>query len=459
MKIAFIGAGSQVFCVKIITDILSFPELRKNIEICLMDIDPVRLQHTLKILETYKADHQDKLNEVKFSSTTDQREAIRDAKYVISAFLVGGSEAYKNDILIPMKYKVYQNVADTCSAGAIFRFLRNVPVFQEIAKNMKEVGYNAGESNRSPPLHLNYVNPMAMNTWYCNLVFPDSTVGLCHGVQHTAELGLQWWLGVSPHQMYYMAAGINHMAWFIDLKYKDPDNPNAPWRDGYPLLNEHIKEEPGLIGTEKVRFDMMKATGYFMTESSGHLAEYLPYYMKREDLRKKYGGGDKGVNSLSPEQAIGRFQEMEKAYEELESKEIKHMGFKDQKSEEYGAAIIHAMETNIPFVFNGNVINKKGSRITNLLADCCVEVPCTANFSGIHPQGGIELPPVCAGLCSSNIMVQNCAVKGAFHKNRELIYHAMLLDPNNASVLCPEEIRQMTEEMFEANKKWLTWLF
>ena len=453
VKISFIGAGSKGFCQGIITDILSFPAMRKNVTFSLHDINKKRLDYIHKLFEYYKEDHKDLLKNIEFEATLDQRESIKDAKYVIAAFMVGGWEAYKLDVDIPHKWGVTQNVGDTLGPGGVFRFLRSAPVYKEIVTNMKEVGYKGAQK----PVFLNYTNPMAMNTWYCNSIWENSTVGLCHGVQGTSNQ-LRMYIGAAPQEFSFLCAGINHMAWFLDLWFKDYTVEDAHWEDGYPIIWEHLKEEPEIMGSEKLRWDMMKATGYYMTESSGHLSEYLPFYRKRDDLLEKYKGSETGFDSLRHAVDMENFARDSQNREEMvDEKEPPHIAFKKTASHEYASNIINAMETNDPFRFNGNVMNWKKSLITNLPADCCVEVPIFVDYHGMHPQGGIELPTVCQALCTSNIMVQKAAVSGALTKNKEKIYHALLLDPNTASVCSPEEIRDMTGEMFEAQSKWLKW--
>lgn len=457
VKIAFIGAGSRGFAMKLVTDILTFPALRKKTLFSLQDINTNRLDHILKKLQYYKEDHPDLLKNVEFEATEDQRESIKDAKYILAAFMIGGPEAFKNDIDIPFKYGVTQNVGDTLGPGGLFRFLRNVPVYTEIVTNMREVGYNAGTRNSARPLFLNYTNPMVMNTWYCNLLLPDSTVGLCHGVQGTANQ-LRMYVGATPEEFSYFCAGINHMAWFIDVRFKDMTKEDHAWEDAYPIIWEHFKEEPQIMGSEKVRWDMMKATGYYMTESSGHLSEYIPYYRKRKDLLEKYKGSETGFDSLKHGWTMEQFKNRTDDREEMVKGEPARTNFKEHPTSEYGSHIINAMETNVPFRFNGNVMNKDGGLITNLPANCCVEVPVFADYHGLHPQGGIELPTVCQALCTSNIMVQKAAVEGVVKKDRERLYQALLLDPNTASVCSPEEIRDMFEELLGANEKWLSFL-
>jgi len=455
MKIAFIGAGSIVFGENILTDILAFPSLRKDLVIVLEDIDPIRLDLIYRLMEKYKELHPQELGDVTFEKTTDLKKAIINANYVICAIHVGGLDAFKLDIEIPFKYGVTQCVGDTLGPGGIFRFLRQSTVLKQIITIIQEVGHNP-EFKYQSPLLINYANPMAMNTWYCNIISPDSTIGLCHGVQGTAAM-LQNWIKVKNENFSFLCAGINHMAWFLKLSYKDPDNNVPSWQDAYPLLYDAFKKNPNLIGGEKLRWDMMEVTGYFMTEYTGHLSEYLPYYRKREDLLEKYKGNINGFNSLLHGE-VYRLDSIQN--KRLEKNFLRRLGRKTLKlkknpTEEYASHIMNAIETGIPFRFNGNVINKKGGLITNLPINCCVEVPVFADYQGLHPHGGIELPTVCQALCISNIMVQKAAIEGQITLDREKIYHAVMLDPNTASVCSPKEIRDMVDDLFKAEKKWL----
>ena len=452
LKITMIGAGSIVFGHNILTDILAHPALREDTLICLEDIDPTRLDLMYKLMLKYKESNPEQLEGVSFEKTTDLRKAITNAKYLISAIHVGGLNAFKLDIEIPFKYGVTQCVGDTLGPGGIFRFLRQSTALKKIVELIKDVGYNS----ELKPLLLNYANPMAMNTWYSNFIYPDSTVGLCHGVQGTAAL-LRHWIGVKREDFSYLCAGINHMAWFLNAWYKNPTDPNKTWKNIYPLLYNAYKKNPELAGSEKLRWDMMEATGYFMTESSGHLSEYLPYYRKRKSLLEKYKGTETFHNSLIHGEVL-RFDiiEADKIEKRLNRRiERKRLKLKKTPTDEYASHIINAIETNKPFRFNGNVINKEGGLITNLPKDCCVEVPVFADYQGLHPQGGIKLPTICQALCISNVMVQKAAVEGALELDREKIYHAVLLDPNTASVCSPKEIREMVDDMFDAEKEWL----
>lgn len=452
LKISFIGAGSLVFAENVITDILSFPELRKDTLICLEDVDANRLDLMYQVVKKVIEDNPETLKDVQLEKTTDQKKAIKDAKYIINAINVGGLEALKHDLEIPLKYGVSQAVGDTLGPGGVFRFLRNAPIFDSIMKDIQEIGYHS-EVDTDKPIFLNYTNPMAMNTWYCNSILPDSTVGLCHGVQGTA-MTLCLATGAKMPDFSFFCAGINHMAWFLELWYKDKEK---GWKNAYPRLIENIEKTPMMQDHERLRIDMMKATGYFMTESCAHLSEYLPYYRKREELIKEYSGKGSEYSELKQAAYYEKYLEsqgdMEKDFEKKLKK--RRIRVKKRPSTEYASHIINAMETNQPFRFNGNVINKDQGLITNLPNGCCVEVPVFADSHGLHPQGGITLPTICQGLCNSNVMVQKAAVEGALDLDKESIYHAVLLDPNTASVCSPSEVREMVEEMFKAEQKWI----
>jgi len=452
LKIAFIGAGSFVFGKTLLTDILMFPSLIEDTVICLEDIDEHYLDLMYKYMIKLQESYPGRFDGVTFEKTTNQRKAIKDAKYIINAIHVGGYEAYKLDLDIPYKYGVTQCVGDTLGPGGVFRFLRSTPVMKSILKDIEEIGYN-NENDSDKPLILNYTNPMAMVSWYCNKIIPDSTIGLCHGVFGTA-MALRHALGINSENFTYLCAGINHMAWFIKLLYRE--NKFSPWKNAYQLINRKLEENPTLEEMERLRVDMMRATGYFMTESSGHLSEYLPYYRKRDDLLEKYRGTMLFAN-LEHNFSYFFSKKNSESIDKTIARKLKRKKLKLKKthSGEYATYIINAIETNKPFIFNGNVINKQGGLITNLPKECCVEVPVAADNLGLHPQGGIELPTICQALCISNIMVQKAAVEGALTLDREKIYHAVLLDPNTASVCSPTEIRNMVDEMFEAEAKWL----
>ena len=256
MRIAFIGAGSIVFGINLLTDILTFPSLRRDTVIILEDINQNRLDLMYRLMQTYKEKYTDLLQGISFEKTTDLKIAVKDAKYIICAIHVGGLDAFKLDIEIPFKYGVSQCVGDTLGPGGVFRFLRQSTLLKPLIELIIEVGYGAsGETDKS--ILFNYANPMAMNTWYCNLLKPDSTVGLCHGVQDTSRM-IRRWINVEKENFSFLSAGINHMAWFLELRYKHSEDSMCEWINAYPLLHELYINNPEIIQGEKLRWDMME---------------------------------------------------------------------------------------------------------------------------------------------------------------------------------------------------------
>lgn len=431
-KIAMIGAGSIVFAKNIMVDILSFPELSDS-TIALMDIDPKRLSMISRLAdklvkqEGYKAT---------IISTLDRREALKDADYVITMIQAGGLEAYQLDIEIPLKYGVKQAVGDTLGPGGVFRFLRTAAVFKGIAQDMEELCPDA--------LWINYVNPMAMNCWYINRISNIKNVGLCHSVQGTSEWLAQI-IGAPYEEISFISAGINHMAWFLEFKWNG--------KDAYPLIKEKYND-PDIYKKDVTKFEFLKHFGYYVTESSHHMSEYVPYFRKFdhwiEKIHKDANWNDDGVyNGMylkCCQNAAARFDsDMEKLIN-AEKVEVK-------RTHEYGAYIIHSMETGVPRVIYGNVDNK--GLITNLPEGCCVEVPCLVDKNGIQPTVIGDLPPQLAALNRTNINVQELAVMGAITGNKEYIYQAVMMDPLTSAVLDMDQIRSMVSEMFAAEEKWI----
>lgn len=432
-KIAMIGAGSVEFCMRLVQDILYYDSL-KDAHIVLMDIDGVKLKTTLAVMENMREQYKLPCT---FSATTNRRKALKGADFALVMIMVGGLKAYELDISIPLKYGVDQCVGDTVNPGGVFRGLRHVPAFQEMLRDAEEVCPDV--------LFMNYANPMAVCSWAMQKTFPHiASVGLCHGVQHTTRL-LCMWLRVPEEECEIHVAGINHMAWFLKMKHKGEDL--------YPRLWAKLEAE-GPIRFEHYRFEMMKATGYFMTELPGHMSEYLPYFRHRADLRELFGGpwlmgetgGDLKFQQRTRDDYAARMQAMA-------SGETPVPYIPDRKSEEYAADIMNARLTGQTSRFAGNVLNK--GFITNLPWDCCVEVPVYVDQSGLHPTFVGELPKVCASLCRSNIAVQELAVDAALSGDFEAAYQACLLDPLTAATIAPHEIRDMVDEMFEAEVEWL----
>ncbi len=423
-KITLIGAGSVVFAKTLIGDILQFSELA-DATICLMDIDPARLK-TADVMMKRMAR---KLGvSAKIVSTLDRREAIRGAKYVICTIQVGGFEpSTVRDFEIPKKYGIQQTIGDTLGIGGIFRALRTIPVLVGIAQEIAEVGH-------PDCLFLNYTNPMAMNCWAIHEATGVPHVGLCHSVFGTARM-LASHVGLPFEDMSYLVAGVNHMAFFLQLKYRG--------QDIYPLLFR-VLEDPDRT-YERVRYEMMRRTGFFVTESSEHQAEYTPYFIHH---------GQKTIEEFGVpiDEYLRRCEAITTTWKEAEAKLIGEEGGIEvsPQSHEYGSYIIHSLETNTPRTIYGNVPNR--ALIDNLQDGCCVEVPCLVDGTGLHPVKIGALPPQLAALCMTNVNVQRLTVDAALTGRREHIYHAAMLDPHTSATLTLDRIWAMCDELIEAHQ-------
>lgn len=432
VKIVIIGAGSHVFARRLITDFLSFPELRDS-TITLMDIDPERLGliTTLarRMVEQYGF-------ETKIESTLDRRTALKGADYVVVSIRVGGTAANKLDVMIPAKYGVEQAVGDTIGPGGVFYGLRHIPVMLDICRDVEELCPDA--------LLINYTNPMAMICWAVNDHSRVRNVGLCHSVQSTAS-DLARYIGAPLDEISYWVAGINHMAWFLDFKWRG--------RDAYPFLRERLKDpeiylrpDAHWAGPDAVRVEVFKALGYFPTESSQHLSEYVPYFRKRPDLFERFR---LEVAFSLKRQEARRAMEEEEVRRWLEGGEVIPL----QRSHEYCSHIIHSIETDTPRRVNANVRNT--GLITNLQEGCCVEVPCLVDGTGVRPCYVGGLPTQCAALNRTNINVQELGVRAAVERDRSLAFQAILLDPLTSAILTVDEARGMVDEMVEAEARYL----
>jgi len=365
-------------------------------------------------------------------ATTDRREALKDADYVVVMIQSGGVEEFRQDYEIPLKYGVDQCIGDTMGPGGVFRALRHIPALLEIANDMRELCPNA--------ILFNYANPMAMCCWALGRVEGLQFVGLCHGVQTTMDL-IASYTGVPKDEIDYLCAGINHMGWFLRLDHKG--------NDLYPLLKANF-EKPGYYVNEKVRAEVMRHFGYFMTESTGHLSEYLPYFRKNKKALDLYCdepafGGESGAYYKYCTMLAEKFAKTDPL--SIESTEL------GPRSAEYCSHIIEAMETGVPFRFNGNIRND--GYITNLPQGCCVEVPIYAGRTGLNATVVGNLPVQCAALNMSNVQVQGLVVEATFSGDPELVMNAVAMDPLTASVLTLHEIREMVSEMLAAEANWL----
>ena len=438
-KITLIGAGSTVFTRNLCSDILLTPVLQ-DCTISLMDIDPGRLEQARSLVQAI-VDRRGLAAQVE--ATTDRLEAVRDADYVITTFQQGGLEAYKTDIEIPQRYGVEQCVGDTLGPGGVFRSLRTIPVLLDLCRDMDNVA-------AMDALLINYVNPMAANCWAVAEATGRPHVGLCHSVQGTSEM-LARWIGVPYDEVSFLCAGINHQAFFLEF--------TRGQEDLYPLLWEAI-ERPEIDAEEPVRIEMMKYFGYFVTESSGHASEYVPYLRKtakmvEEELVPRFanerdGWFDWGRTGGYLRHCIRRSAESVREYQELLE------GVRDlptARTHEYGSYIIEAIETNRPARINGNVPNS--GLIENLPTGCCVEVPCLVDGAGVQPTSVGTLPTQLAALNRWSVNVQELIVEAALTGDTEAVHHAVRMDPLTAAVCTLPQIRAMVDEMLEAQAAWL----
>jgi alpha-galactosidase len=426
-KITFIGAGSTVFAKNLMGDILSYPELAES-HIVLHDIDAERLRTSEIVGHKVAAAAQARPT---ITATTDRRAALDGADYAICMIQVAG---YKPgtviDFEIPKKVGLRQTIADTSGIGGIMRGLRTIPVLLEMCRDMEELCPNV--------TFLNYVNPMVMNCWAIDRASSIKTIGLCHSVPHTAgELAGD--IGVPVAEINYLVAGINHMAFFLKLERNGVDL--------YPALHRVVAEGRVPDGN-RVRYEMLQRLGYFVTESSEHFSEYVPWFIKRDrpDLIERY--------NIPLDEYIRRCENQISAWESLrEYLEAPDSGLTVERSQEYGSGIIHSLETGEPRIIYGNVPNDY--LIDNLPVGVPVEIPCLVDRNGIQPTRIGHLPPHLAALMQTNINVQALTVEAALTQRRDHIYHAAMLDPHTATELDLDQIWALVDELIEAHGEWL----
>jgi alpha-galactosidase len=428
MKIAMIGAGSHVFSRRLIADILSFPAL-EGAHIALMDLDAQRLA-TMEALANKMVRQSG--TPARISATTDLGAALDGADYVTVSIRVSDSHHH---ITIPDRYGINQAVGDTSGPGGVFYYLKNVQAMVDIARAMERHCPNA--------LMLNYTNPMVMLSWTITDLTNIRYVGLCHSVQGTAQK-LAEYIGAPFEEISYWAAGINHMAWF--LKYQ------RNGQDAYPLIHQAM-QNPDIYAQDIVKFETMKHFGAFVSESSVHLSEYLPYFRRTPELIARYTNPAMwGVvaGDLSPEARWQR-QIARRAEQDAELQEFAYgqTPVPMERSHEYCTRIMNAIETNELYMFNGNVPNT--GLISNLPPKAVVEVPIIVDASGLHPCYVGDLPEALAGLNRSNLSVQALAVQGYQQHDRECVYRAIQLDPLTSALLTLDDIRSMVDEMFAAD--------
>ncbi len=429
-KIAMIGAGSLIFCKTLTMDILA-TEALQNTEICLMD----KVKPRLDKMEAFVKEvvKKNKLP-TKVTATLDRREALDGAKYVINMIQVGGVDAFRMDYEIPLKYGVDQCIADSIGPGGVFRALRTIPILAEMSRDINELCPDA--------ILLNYANPMGANCSALGRVAEAQFIGLCHGVQTTLDL-ISRYVDVPKDQVDFVCAGINHMGWFLAIRDK------RDGRDLYPILREKC-ERPEYYVNEKVRCEVLRHFGYFMTESTGHLSEYVPWFRSSRRALDLYCdqpafGGASGAYFNYCNMLAEKYKSVD--YLATESRKI------ERRSIEYCSYILEAAETDNVFRLNGNVRND--GYITNLPQGCCVEVPVFVDARGLHPVRIGDLPLQCAALNQSNVTVQQLAVEAALTGNPEYAMQAIALDPLTSAVCTLKEVREMTREMLKAQQKWL----
>lgn len=435
IKITFMGAGSTVFARNVLGDVMCTPALRES-EIALYDIDEKRLNESKIILDAINKNINN--NRAKISTylgVGQRKEALRDANFVVNAIQVGGYDPCTiTDFEIPKKYGVKQTIADTLGIGGIMRTLRTIPVLEEFAADMEEVCPDT--------LFLNYTNPMAMLTGYMQRYTKIRTVGLCHSVQVCSKdlltnLGMEDKLEGRKE----LIAGINHMAWLLEIKDKDGN-------DLYPEIRRRAAEKNATeVHNDMVRYEYIKHLGYYCTESSEHNAEYNNLFIK-----SKYPEMIKEYNIPLDEyirRCIKQIEGWEKERDEiLQDGKITH-----ERSKEYASYIMEAIVTNQPYKIGGNVLNT--GLIENLPADACVEVPCLVDGQGIHPCHVGKLPIQLACMNMTNINVQLLTIEAAVKRERSYIYQAAMLDPHTSSELNIKDIISMVDEMIAAHGEYM----
>jgi len=434
-KIAFIGAGSIGFTRSLLRDLLAVSEFQQ-IEVAFTDINASNLDMVTQLCQR---DIDDNGLKIKIQTTTDRQAALKGAKYIFNVVRIGGLEAFKTDIEIPLKYGVDQCVGDTLSAGGIMYGQRGIAEMLAICKDIREV---AAEDC----LLLNYANPMAMLTWACNQYGGVKTIGLCHGVQHGHQQ-LADVFNLKKEEVDIVCAGINHQTWYIQVKHEGIDLTDK--------VLEAFEKHPEFPITEKVRIDMLKRFGYYSTESNGHLSEYVPWYRKNpEDILNWI---DLGVWINGETGGYLRVCTEGRNWFEIDfpnwMKEPALEYKQENRSEEHGSYIIEGLETGRVYRGHFNVINN--GVISNLPNDAIIEAPGYVDRNGINMPFVGDLPLGCAAVCNVSISVQRLAVEAAVNGDDRLLRQAMMMDPLVGAVCNPNEIWQMVDEMLVAQSQWL----
>ena len=427
MKIAFLGAGSVGFGRRLVGDILSFPELR-DCELALVDPNEERLRFIQGLCQGLVEGNG---LPTRISGHTDRAAALDGADFVITSIRVGDLEVEDLDISIPSEAGgLRQTVADTIGVGGVMKGLRTVPPMLAIARDMERYCPRA--------LLLNYTNPMSMIMWAIQEATSIQSVGLCHSVQGTSQQ-LARYMGIDYEGLTFRVGGINHMAWFLELRQGSEDL--------YPRLREALAD-PDIFAKDVVRFEIMRHFGYFVTESTRHMSEYVPYFLPHDEEIERLGLIWTNEEQLDKRRE-GRASRVDRLKEQAEAAGTTI----PKRSNEYGARIIHAAVTGEPRVIHGNVRNE--GLIPNLPHDCCVEVPCVINRVGIQPCHFGELPPQLAGLCQTNVTMQGLVVRSILEERREYAYHAAMLDPNTSAQMSLPEIRTAMDGLLDSQTDWM----
>lgn len=435
-KLTIIGAGSLTFARTLFTDIMHVPELR-GMEVAFTDINPENLDMVTRLCQR---DLEANGIPTKIFATTDRREALKGARYIVNCVRVGGLEAFESDIEIPLKYGVDQCIGDTLCVGGIMYGQRGIAAILDFCKDIREVAEPGA-------LLLNYSNPMAMMTWVCIKYGDVRTLGLCHGEIH-GEMQLAEILGLKDrHELDITCAGINHQTWYVSVKHNGEEQLDK--------LLEGFEKHPEYSVTEKVRIDVLKRFGYYSTESNGHLSEYVAWYRKRPEEIERWIDLSRWING----ETGGYLRESRENREWFTTEFPKLLAEppmdyeKGERSSEHGSYIIEALETGRVYRGHFNVMNN--GAITNLPDESIVEVPCYVDRNGISVPSVGDLPLGCAAVCSQSIWVQRLAVEAAVSGDDMLLKQAALMDPLTGAVCNPPEVWQMIDEMLVAQARWL----
>jgi alpha-galactosidase len=425
-KITFIGGGSAKFVREVVVDLFSYPRLQDS-HIVLMDINRERVERSERIVKKI-------IQELKIpatvSSTTNQREAIAGANHIIITIMVGGYEAYERDVAVPARYGVFQTVSDTTGPGGVFRTVRTTPVLRKIAADVLELAPEAWV--------LNYANPMSMNILALHRNGLKRVVGLCHSIQHLYSQFAKW-LDLPAGEIHYTAGGINHLNFYLTVTHQG--------KDLYPrilaLKDRIVKESPAEI----TRFELLEYFGYFPAEGPHHQSEYYPWFRKDEAAVKRTAAETFWGYRIDSQNFKDRTAEIEEQISG--AKPISY-----ERSAEYGARIVQALDGGETQAFYGNVPNN--GLIENLPDDCIAEVPCLVDCNGIVPGRVGRIPTQLAAVMRPHIALHDLAVTGTFEKNRHLIYQAVQADPLTGAILTLPKIKELVDEMFSANKEYVS---